>query len=71
MSFLRNVTKGVRPGWILWINDLKIMEDMRFGAWIIISTCLYRAGSLRTVAEGISKYTIDLRGVQEARFITH
>jgi hypothetical protein len=36
--------------------------DMRFGTWNVRS--MYRAGSLRTVAE-ISKYKLDLVGVQE------
>jgi hypothetical protein len=35
---------------------------MRFGTWNISS--LYRAGLLRTVAEEISKYKLDLVGVQ-------
>jgi hypothetical protein len=34
--------------------------------WTVRS--LYRAGSLRTVAEEISKYKIDLVGVQEVRW---
>jgi hypothetical protein len=40
--------------------------DMRFGSWNIRS--LYRAGSLMTVARGISKYKIDLVGVQKVRW---
>jgi hypothetical protein len=42
--------------------------DMRFGAWNVRS--MYRAGSLRTVAEEISKYTckLDLVEVQEVRW---
>jgi hypothetical protein len=40
--------------------------DMRFGTWIVRS--IYRAGSLRTVAEDISKYKLDLVGVQEVRW---
>jgi hypothetical protein len=43
---------------------LKTM-DMRFGTWNVRS--LYRAGSLRTVAEEISKYELDLVGVQKVR----
>jgi exonuclease III len=39
--------------------------DMRFGTWNVRS--MYRAGSLRTVAEEISKYKLDLVGVQEVR----
>jgi hypothetical protein len=40
--------------------------DMRFGTWDVRS--LYRAGSLRTVAEEVSKYKLDLLGVQEVRW---
>jgi hypothetical protein len=39
--------------------------DMRFGAWNVRS--MYRAGSLRAVAEEISKYKLDLAGIQEVR----
>jgi hypothetical protein len=37
--------------------------DMRFGTWNVRS--MYRAGSLRAVGEEISKYKLDLVGVQE------
>jgi hypothetical protein len=37
--------------------------DMRFGTWNVRS--LYRAGSLRTVAEEISKYKLDLVGAPD------
>jgi hypothetical protein len=40
--------------------------DKRFGTWNVRS--LYRAGSLRTVAEERSKYKLDLLGVQEVRW---
>jgi hypothetical protein len=40
--------------------------DMRFGTWNQRS--LYRAGSLRTVAEEITEYKLDLVGVQEVRW---
>jgi exonuclease III len=40
--------------------------DMRFGTWNVRS--MYRAGSLRAVAEEISKYKLDLVGVQEVRW---
>jgi hypothetical protein len=40
--------------------------DMRFGTCNVRS--LYRAGSLRAVAEEILKYKIDLAGVQEVRW---
>jgi hypothetical protein len=39
---------------------------MRLGAWNVRS--MYRAGSLRTEAEEISKYKLDLVGVQEVRW---
>jgi hypothetical protein len=37
--------------------------NVRFGTWNVRS--MYRAGSLRAVAEEISKYTSDLVGVKE------
>jgi hypothetical protein len=40
--------------------------DMRFGIWNVRS--MYRAGSLRAVAEEISKYKLYLVGVQEVRW---
>jgi hypothetical protein len=39
--------------------------DTRFGTWNVIS--LYKTGSLRAVAKEISKYKLDLVGVQEVR----
>jgi hypothetical protein len=36
--------------------------DMKFGTWHVRS--IYRAGSLRVVAREISKYKLDLVGVQ-------
>jgi hypothetical protein len=39
---------------------------MRFGTWDVRN--MYRAGSLRSVAEEISKYKLDLVGVQEVRW---
>jgi hypothetical protein len=36
--------------------------DMRFGTWNVRS--MYRAGSLRAIAEKISKYNLDLVEVQ-------
>jgi exonuclease III len=38
---------------------------MRFGTWNVRS--MYRTGLLRAVAEEISKYKLDLVGVQEVR----
>jgi hypothetical protein len=40
--------------------------DLRFGTWIIRS--LYRAGSLMTVSRELSRYWLDLVGVQEVRW---
>jgi hypothetical protein len=40
--------------------------DMRFGKWNVRS--MYRACSLRAVAEEISKYKLDFVGVQEVRW---
>jgi hypothetical protein len=40
--------------------------DMRFGTWNVRSR--YSAGSLRAVAEEISKYKLDLVGVQKVRW---
>jgi exonuclease III len=40
--------------------------DMRFGLWNVKS--LYRAGSLMTVSKELSKYKLDLVGVQEVRW---
>jgi hypothetical protein len=39
--------------------------DMRFGTWNVRS--MYRAGSLGAIAERISKYKLDLDGVEEVR----
>jgi hypothetical protein len=39
--------------------------DMRFGMWNVKS--LYRVGLLMTVVKDISKFTLDLVGVQEMR----
>jgi hypothetical protein len=40
--------------------------DMRYGTWNVRK--MYRAGSLRAIAEEISKYNLDLVGVQEVRW---
>jgi hypothetical protein len=40
--------------------------DLSKGKWNVRS--MYRAGSLRTVAEEVSKYKLDLVGVQEVRW---
>jgi hypothetical protein len=46
-------------------SKLKKM-DMRFGTLNVRR--MYRTGSLRAVAEEISKYKLDLLGVQEVRW---
>jgi exonuclease III len=40
--------------------------DMRFGTWNVRS--LYRAGSLMSVSRELSRYRLDLVGVQEVRW---
>jgi hypothetical protein len=40
--------------------------DMRFGTWNVRS--MYRTGSLMTVEKKVSKYKLDLAGVQEVRW---
>jgi exonuclease III len=40
--------------------------DMRFRTWNVRS--LYRAGSLKTAARELRKYTSDLVGLQEVRW---
>jgi hypothetical protein len=40
--------------------------DMRFGTWNVQS--MYRAGSLMTVLRELSRYRLDLVGVQEVRW---
>jgi hypothetical protein len=53
-----------------WTDSLdkrpKQKMDTRFGIWNIRS--MYRAGSLRVGGEEISKYKLDLVGVQEVRW---
>jgi hypothetical protein len=41
-------------------------RDMRFGTWNVRS--LYRVGSLMTVSRELSRYRLDLVGVQEVRW---
>jgi hypothetical protein len=41
--------------------------DIRFGLWNVRS--LYRAGSLMTVSRELSRYKLDLAGVQEIRWV--
>jgi exonuclease III len=40
--------------------------DMKFGTWNVRS--LYRVGSLMTVSRELSRYRLDLVGVQEVKW---
>jgi hypothetical protein len=66
ISFLQNVTN---MSWTLMDSldkqDKLRKMDMGFGTWNVRS--LVRAGSLMTVEKKISKYKLDLVGVQEVR----
>jgi hypothetical protein len=63
------VTKVNKKPWT-WTVSLdkrpKQKMDMRFGTWN--ERNMYRAGSLRVVGDEISKYKLDLVGVQEVRW---
>jgi hypothetical protein len=64
------VTKIMRELWT-WTDSLDSQPkrrnmDMTFGLWNVRS--LYRAGSLMTVLRKLSKYKLDLVGVQEVRW---
>jgi hypothetical protein len=61
LSTLRKIIISVGPGPIPWINDL----SERFGTWNVRS--MYREGSLRALVQEISKYMLDLVGVQVVR----
>jgi hypothetical protein len=50
------------PPSINYLSEKKM--DMRFGTWNVRS--MYRAGSLRAVAEEISKYKLHLMEVQRS-----
>jgi hypothetical protein len=61
---LQNVSMSHGPRQILWINDLSEgIWDMRFDTWNIRT--LYRVGSLMTVSRELTRYRLDLVGVQE------
>jgi hypothetical protein len=69
-TFHSSIMKDHKKPWT-WTDFLnkrpkRKKMDMIFGTWNVRS--LYRAGSLRTVAEEISKYKLDLVGVQEVRW---
>jgi hypothetical protein len=67
ICLLRNVKKGLGLGTDSLEKRPKLRKmDMRFGTWNVIS--LYRAGSLMTVAKEVSKYELDLVGVQEVEW---
>jgi hypothetical protein len=61
-SSLRNITKDLGLGWILWIAE----NRCKIGTWNVRS--LYKAGLLIAVAKEILKYKLDLVGVQEVRW---
>jgi hypothetical protein len=66
-SFVTNILK---EPWT-WMDSLdkrpKLRNmNMRFGLWNVRS--LYRMGSLTTVSRELSKYKLDLVGVQEVRW---
>lgn len=46
--------------------ELRITVDMRLGTWNVNN--LYRSESLKTVARGLAKYSLDLVGVQGIRW---
>jgi exonuclease III len=53
-----------------WADALELPKaqktDMRFGTWNVRS--LYRSGPLKTVSRELTKYKLDLVGVQEVRW---
>jgi hypothetical protein len=52
---LQKVVKSLGPGWILWINNQSVRS-------------LYRSGHLMTVSRELSRYRLDLVGVQKVRW---
>jgi hypothetical protein len=64
---LRKSLKSLVPGWILYISDTSDgIRTGRFGLWNVRN--LYRVGSLMTVSRELSRYKLDLVGVQEVRW---
>jgi hypothetical protein len=63
INLLLKLLKSLRPGLILWVNGL---SD---GIWIWdlkrVKYSLYRAGALMAVSRALSKYKLNLMGVQE------
>jgi hypothetical protein len=65
-KFVMNIRKEA----LTWTDSLdkrpkRRNMDMRFGLWNVRS--LYRAGSLMTVTRELTRYKLDLVGVQEVR----
>ena len=58
-------TVSLGPGLIPWY-DLSNETGMRFGTWNVMS--LYRAGSLMEAAKELTRYKLDLVGVQKVRW---
>jgi hypothetical protein len=50
---LKNVSKCLRPGLILW-HDISNGKRMRFGAWNIRSLC--RVGAIKSVVGELENY---------------
>jgi hypothetical protein len=68
VNMLQNNWPSLSTGRILWhdLNTGKWIWDLECGMWSI--RCLYRAGSLKTVARKLGKYTLDWVGVQGVRW---
>jgi hypothetical protein len=62
---LQNILLCLGFGWIFWISGLSNNMDIRFGTWNVGS--LYPAGSLVTISKELSRYKLELVGVQEVR----
>jgi hypothetical protein len=55
----------------LGLGQILCINDISYGKWMRFGTCnvsLYRAGSLMTVLKELSKYKLDLVGVQVVRW---
>jgi hypothetical protein len=55
---LRNVSKRLGLGRILWHELSNGKRDMRFGTWNVRS--LYRVGAIKSVVGELEKYKLDL-----------
>jgi exonuclease III len=66
-NLLRNVSKRLGPGLILWHDLSNGKRDMEFGNWNVRSLCC-RIGAIKSVVGELEKYKLDLVGVQEVRW---